>query len=595
MAFLAGKAKALVLAFDEPLVTLAIGEDVVVGRVRPLDAVERRHRQVHVPAFDEGAHVPVDEGQQQGCDVGSVDVGVGHEHDLVIAKLGHVEFVADARAEGRDETLDRVRGKRAVQSRFLNVEDLPANRHDRLVLGVAPVDGRPPRGVALDDEDLALFRVARRAVLELAGHRRRFEHALATCRLAGLARRGSGGESLKGLADDVLCLVRMHVKPVRQMRIDLLLNECPRLGVPELRLRLALELRIAELDRDDGRQALADVVARKVGILVLEQPLVPGVFVDHGGQRGAEALLVGSSLSGVDRVREGVESLRVGGGPLHRDLALNLLLAVLRFKIDDVRVDDLDLLRRVEMLDVVEEPSRIHVRDAAVSRRRRAFSRLAGDFVAFGGGRRPFVGERDAQVFVEEGHLAEAAAQGFEVVVRRFEDVGIGPERLRRSVLVGLRAPLEGARRDAVFKGDAPNVPVAAHFRLHSSRKGVDDGDADAVQPSGNRVSSVSELASGVQDRHDHFDSGLVLRRVLVHRDAPAVVAHSQAAVGQNRHLDVVADPGQRLIDRIVDHLVYAVVESAFTRRSDVHARAFADGFETLENGDRRGVVGLAF
>ena len=179
--------------------------------------------------------------------------------------------------------------------------------------------------------------------------------------------------------------------------------------------------------------------------------------------------------------------------------------------------------------------------------------------------------------------------------MRRFEDAGIGPERLRRSVLVGLPASLEGARRDAVFKGDAPNVAVAAHFRLHSGRKGVDDGDADAVQPSGNRVSAVSELASGVQDRHDHFDGGLVLRRVLVHRDAAAVVAHPQAAVGQDRHLDVVADSGQRLIDRIVDHLVYAVVESALACRSDVHARAFADGFETLENGDRRGVVGLAF
>ena len=162
-------------------------------------------------------------------------------------------------------------------------------------------------------------------------------------------------------------------------------------------------------------------------------------------------------------------------------------------------------------------------------------------------------------------------------------------------MLVGLLAALEGARRGAVFKGDAPDVPVAAHFRLHSSRKGVDDGDADAVQSSGNRISSVSELASGVQDRHDHFDGGLVLRWVLVDRDAAAVVTHTQAPVGQNRHLDVVADPGQRLIDRIVDHFVHAVVESALACGANVHARAFADGFETLENSDRRGVVGLAF
>ena len=53
----------------------------------------------------------------------------------------------------------------------------------------------------------------------------------------------------------------MHVEPVGQMSIDLLLDEGTRLGVAELGLGLALELGISELDGDDRRQSLADVLA----------------------------------------------------------------------------------------------------------------------------------------------------------------------------------------------------------------------------------------------------------------------------------------------------------------------------------------------
>ena len=42
------------------------------------------------------------------------------------------------------------------------------------------------------------------------------------------------------------------------------------LGVAQLGLGLALELGIGQLDADDGRQALADVVAGQVGVGVLD-------------------------------------------------------------------------------------------------------------------------------------------------------------------------------------------------------------------------------------------------------------------------------------------------------------------------------------
>src|SRR4030065_662663 len=66
------------------------------------------------------------------------------------------------------------------------------------------------------------------------------------------------------------------------------------LGIHQLDLGLALELRIAMFDRDDGGEARTGVVSGEVGIGVLQQPGLAGVIVDgtgdsrpHPGQMGA--------------------------------------------------------------------------------------------------------------------------------------------------------------------------------------------------------------------------------------------------------------------------------------------------------------------
>ena len=55
---------------------------------------------------------------------------------------------------------------------------------------------------------------------------------------------------------------RYCIEAVGDRGLDLALD----LGVAELRLRLALELRVGQLDADDRGQALADVVAREVAV-----------------------------------------------------------------------------------------------------------------------------------------------------------------------------------------------------------------------------------------------------------------------------------------------------------------------------------------
>lgn len=94
-----------------------------------------------------------------------------------------------------------------------------------------------------------------------------------------------------------------------QLLIADLLHERLHLGITEFGLGLTLELRLSDLHRDHRGQTLTDVIAGEVRILVLEELLVLGVLVHHGGQRGAETLFVGAAFVGVDGVGERVHRL----------------------------------------------------------------------------------------------------------------------------------------------------------------------------------------------------------------------------------------------------------------------------------------------
>jgi len=92
--------------------------------------------------------------------VASVHVGVRHAHDAVVAQLRRVKLGAEAAAEGGDHRLDLGVGQHLVHAGLFDVQDLAAQREDRLEVAVAPGLGGAAGGVALDEEDLALGRVA---------------------------------------------------------------------------------------------------------------------------------------------------------------------------------------------------------------------------------------------------------------------------------------------------------------------------------------------------------------------------------------------------------------------------------------------------
>ena len=84
----------------------------------------------------------------------AVDVGVGHDDDLVVPSLLELELLADAGADRGDERLDLGVREHLVDPVLLDVDDLAAERQDRLRVPVAALLRGAARGVALDDEEL---------------------------------------------------------------------------------------------------------------------------------------------------------------------------------------------------------------------------------------------------------------------------------------------------------------------------------------------------------------------------------------------------------------------------------------------------------
>ena len=95
--------------------------------------------------LDQRAHEPEQQRQQQRADVLAVDVGVGHQHDLVVAQLVEVEVLAGCRCRSAEiSACTSLFGQHLVDAGLLDVEDLAADRQDRLGLRVAAA-ARPSR------------------------------------------------------------------------------------------------------------------------------------------------------------------------------------------------------------------------------------------------------------------------------------------------------------------------------------------------------------------------------------------------------------------------------------------------------------------
>ena len=98
--------RALEAGLDQVVVERPLVLQVLLG-LAALDLEQRRLGDEEIAVLDHLPHLAEEEGEQQRADVRAVHVRVGHDDDLVVAKLLDVEIVApDAGAERGDQRAD---------------------------------------------------------------------------------------------------------------------------------------------------------------------------------------------------------------------------------------------------------------------------------------------------------------------------------------------------------------------------------------------------------------------------------------------------------------------------------------------------------
>jgi len=206
------------------------------------------------------------------------------------------------------------------------------------------------------------------------------------------------------------------------------------------------------------------------------------------------------------------------------------------------------------------------------------------EFVALA---RALVGDADVQARVQKRQLPQSLGERIEVEFHDLEDGGVWLEGDFGAAQIG-----DPDLRDLLL-GHAPGVLLLVDFSLPLDletkplRKRVHAGHADAVEPAGDLIGGILELAACVQLGHHYVDGVHPLNgRVRADRYSAPVVLDGNGIVDVDDELNVGADSGESLVHCVVYHFVNEMMQAVGPRVAHVHPGAFADGFQSLQDRD---------
>ena len=575
----AGEHDVLGAEFEEDAVHLLVVVDVLLAFLA-LDPVERRLGNVNEAAFDEPLHLAVDEGKEQGADVGAVHVSIGHDDDFVVAGFVGVEAanvvvaLADAGAKGGDEGSDFLVAEDLVEAGFLAIDDFASERENGLKAPVAALFGGATGGITFDEVNFAEGWIAFGAVGEFAGQAAARECAFADG-FAGFARGFAGACGVERFVDDAFRDGRVGFEEELKLIANDALDDAIDFAVGEFGFGLSLKAWFGNFDRDDGGEAFADVVAGDGWVFFFDETVGLGEIVDDAGERGAEAGEVRAALDVVDRVGVGEDLVVVAVVVLHRHIDDDVGERGVGFVGNAVAEDD-----GLFVDDVFVRVEEFHELGDAV---------FEEELVGF---LRAIIDQFDADAGVEEGEFAQALGDDFVLeLAGGFENFDVGLERDFRTGFFGVADDGDFLRGFALGETHLVNLATAPNLGFEPFGDGVDAFRADAVEAAGDLVGAFAELTASVKIGENEFECGDVIGRMDVDGDAAAVVFDRAGAVEVDGDLYLFGETGEALIDTVVHDLENAVVEAAFVGVADVHIGTFADAFEALQFLDFRCVV----
>jgi hypothetical protein len=313
--------------------------------------------------------------------------------------------------------------------------------------------------LSFDQEQLRQRRVLFLAVGQLARQRRNAHHRLAAG-FSRLARSFAGGRGVDYLLDDRAGMLRVFLKPLGELVGHQAFERLTHFGTDELVLGLAAELGVRQLDRDDGGQAFAHILAGQPDLLFLQDAGLFRIIVEGAGQRGAKSGQVRAAVALRDVVGERQDVLVIAVVPFQRDVDRDVVAAA----VNRDRVRDERCLGAVEPLH--------ERRDAAFI--------IEVMFLALV---MAFVSQDNADARIEKRQLAVAMLEPVEVEFGNLERGRAGQEGNLGALLpFGLADNLERRNSVSVCEAHVMLFVIAPDGQIKEFAERVHDRDANAVE-----------------------------------------------------------------------------------------------------------------
>ena len=332
-----------------------------------------------------------------------------------------------------------------------------------------------------------------------------------------------------------------------QQFVHLLFDRRFHLGRDQLVFGLRGEFRIRHLHGDHGNQAFTGIVAGGADFRFFAIAFFIHVGVQGTGHCRTEACKVGTAVALRNVVGKAVDVFLETIVPLQRNF--NADAVFFGGEIEDIRVD-----RRFVFVQIFDE---------------RFDTAFVVEMIFF---TVALVAQANRHPGVQERQLAQAFCQN---LVFEFDHVGKSfvarPETNHGAGFFGFAGNRQRRLRHAVGINLTVNFVIALNDQLQLLRQGVNNGNAYAMQTTGNFIRVIIEFTARVQNGHDHFRRRHALFRVNTGRNTAAVILYGDGVVAVDSNNDVFTVTCERFVDSVIHNLEYHVVQTgAVIRVADI-------------------------
>ena len=198
----------------------------------------------------------------------------------------------------------------------------------------------------------------------------------------------------------------------------------------------------------------------------------------------------------------------------------------------------------------------------------------------------PLILDADAQARVQESLLPHTGMENLIVIDRVVKHLRVGLEADGGAGFIRLAHHMDSLGDLAPGEGHLVDFSFLVDLNLQPFGQSIDHRGAHAVEAAGDLIAPAAELAAGVQNGENNFQSTLAGLLLNVYGDAAAVIGDGDDIPLLNANLNVVTEPGQGLIDGVIHNFINQVVQTRGGGGADVHARPLAHRLQALQDLD---------